>query len=193
MLQVNNLSCERANRELFRNLSFEVSRGVALRIHGLNGSGKTTLLRILAGLYQEFEGDVDWGEEHYPLYIGHRRGLKALMSARENLFWSAAINGQKTKLSEVDEALRQVSMGGYVDIACGSMSEGQCGRVSLARLFLLHNPVWILDEPFNAIDSTGVQCLVERINKHLSSGGILVLSSHVEVPLTNLQELELRY
>ena len=112
MLQVKNLSCERGNRELFRDLSFEVSQGVALRVRGLNGSGKTTLLRILAGLYQEFEGDVDWGEELCPLYIGHRRGLKALMSARENLLWSAAINGQKTKLSEVDEALRQVSMGG---------------------------------------------------------------------------------
>ena len=192
MLQVKNLSCERANRVLFRNLSFELNRGDALRILGLNGSGKTTLLRILAGLYQEFEGDVKWGREQYPLYIGHRRGLKALMSARENLLWSAAINGQGARLSEVDEALRQVSMGSYLDIACGSMSEGQCGRVNLARLVLLNNPVWILDEPFNAIDSDGIQWLLERIKKHLFSGGILVLSSHMEVPLNNLEELELR-
>ena len=192
MLQVKNLSCERANRVLFRNLSFELNRGDALRILGLNGSGKTTLLRILAGLYQEFEGDVKWGREQYPLYIGHRRGLKALMSARENLLWSAAINGQGARLSEVDEALRQVSMGSYLDIACGSMSEGQCGRVNLARLVLLNNPIWILDEPFNAIDSDGIQWLLERIKKHLFSGGILVLSSHMEVPLNNLEELELR-
>lgn len=192
MLQVKNLSCERANRVLFRNLSFELNRGDALRIFGLNGSGKTTLLRILAGLYQEFEGDVKWGREQYPLYIGHRRGLKALMSARENLLWSAAINGQGVRLSEVDEALRQVSMGSYLDIACGSMSEGQCGRVNLARLVLLNNPIWILDEPFNAIDSDGIQWLLERIKKHLFSGGILVLSSHMEVPLNNLEELELR-
>ena len=192
MLQVKNLSCERANRVLFRNLSFELNRGDALRILGLNGSGKTTLLRILAGLYQEFEGDVKWGREQYPLYIGHRRGLKALMSARENLLWSAAINGQGARLSEVDEALRQVSMESYLDIACGSMSEGQCGRVNLARLVLLNNPIWILDEPFNAIDSDGIQWLLERIKKHLFSGGILVLSSHMEVPLSNLEELELR-
>ena len=192
MLQVKNLSCERANRVLFRNLSFELNRGDALRILGLNGSGKTTLLRILAGLYQEFEGDVKWGREQYPLYIGHRRGLKALMSARENLLWSAAINGQGARLAEVDEALRQVSMGSYLDIACGSMSEGQCGRVNLARLVLLNNPVWILDEPFNAIDSDGIQWLLERIKKHLFFGGILVLSSHMEVPLNNLEELELR-
>lgn len=192
MLQVKNLSCERANRVLFRNLSFELNRGDALRILGLNGSGKTTLLRILAGLYQEFEGDVKWGREQYPLYIGHRRGLKALLSARENLLWSAAINGQGAKLAEVDEALRQVSMGSYLDIACGSMSEGQCGRVNLARLVLLNNPVWILDEPFNAIDSDGIQWLLERIKKHLFFGGILVLSSHMEVPLNNLEELELR-
>ena len=192
MLQVKNLSCERANRVLFRNLSFELNRGDALRILGLNGSGKTTLLRILAGLYQEFEGDVKWGREQYPLYIGHRRGLKALMSARENLLWSAAINGQGARLAEVDEALRQVSMGSYLDIACGSMSEGQCGRVNLARLVLLNNPVWILDEPFNAIDSDGIQWLLARIKKHLLLGGILVLSSHMEVPLNNLEELELR-
>ena len=192
MLRVKNLSCERANRVLFRNLSFELNRGDALRILGLNGSGKTTLLRILAGLYQEFEGDVKWGREQYPLYIGHRRGLKALMSARENLLWSAAINGQGVRLSEVDEALRQVSMGSYLDIACGSMSEGQCGRVNLARLVLLNNPVWILDEPFNAIDSDGIQWLLERIKQHLFLGGILVLSSHMEVPLNNLEELELR-
>lgn len=192
MLQVKNLSCERANRVLFRNLSFELNRGDSLRILGLNGSGKTTLLRILAGLYQEFEGDVKWGRESYPLYIGHRRGLKALMSARENLLWSAAINGQAARLSEVDEALRQVSMGSYLDVACGSMSEGQCGRVNLARLVLLNNPVWILDEPFNAIDSDGIQWLLERIKKHLFLGGILVISSHMEVPLNNLEELELR-
>ena len=135
---------------------------------------------------------MKWGREQYPLYIGHRRGLKALMSARENLLWSAAINGQGARLAEVDEALRQVSMGSYLDIACGSMSEGQCGRVNLARLVLLNNPVWILDEPFNAIDSDGIQWLLERIKKHLFLGGILVLSSHMEVPLNNLEELELR-
>ena len=191
MLQVKNLSCERANRVLFRNLSFQVNRGVALRIAGLNGAGKTTLLRILAGLYQEFEGDVEWSPEDYPLYIGHRFGVKALMSARENLSWAATINGQGVELTEIDYALRQVSLEGYADVHCGEMSEGQCGRVGLARLFLLDNPVWILDEPFNAIDSAGIQCVVERIEKHLSSNGILVFSSHLDIPLKNVQELEL--
>ncbi|MAI42213.1 MAG: cytochrome c biogenesis heme-transporting ATPase CcmA [Candidatus Azotimanducaceae bacterium] len=191
MLQVKNLSCERANRVLFRNLSFQVNRGVALRIAGLNGAGKTTLLRILAGLYQEFEGDVKWSLENYPLYIGHRFGVKALMSARENLSWAATINGQEVKLTEIDYALCQVSLEGYADVLCGAMSEGQRGRVGLARLFLLDNPVWILDEPFNAIDSAGIQCVVERIEKHLSSDGILVFSSHLDIPLKNVQELEL--
>ena len=190
MLQVKNLSCERANRVLFRNLSFQVNRGVALRIAGLNGAGKTTLLRILAGLYQEFEGDVKWSLENYPLYIGHRFGVKALMSARENLSWAATINGQEVKLTEIDYALCQVSLEGYADVLCGAMSEGQRGRVGLARLFLLDNPVWILDEPFNAIDSAGIQCVVERIEKHLSSDGILVFSSHLDIPLKNVQELE---
>ena len=76
-------------------------------------------------------------------------------------------------------------------VLCGAMSEGQRGRVGLARLFLLDNPVWILDEPFNAIDSAGIQCVVERIEKHLSSDGILVFSSHLDIPLKNVQELEL--
>ena len=85
MLQVNQLTCERERRVLFENVSFAVQGGELMRVQGGNGAGKTTLLRILCGLYEEYEGEIDWKTEQYPLYIGHKPGVKDQLTALENL------------------------------------------------------------------------------------------------------------
>lgn len=191
MLQAKKITCKRDHRVLFQDLSFSLDRGSALQVCGINGAGKSTLLRILAGLYEEFDGEVEWDLEDYPLFSGHRAGVKELMTARENLLWAADLYGQNISQKKVDEALSQVSLDGFETVACGAMSEGQRRRVGLARLYLLDNPVWILDEPFAAIDTDGVQRITQRINEHLAGDGVVVFASHLEVSIENMQKIEL--
>ena len=181
MLRVDKLTCEREQRLLFENLSFSVEPGELLRVEGGNGTGKTTLLRILCGLYEDFEGDIDWGTEHYPLYIGHKPGVKDQLTAIENLAWLNRLGGKEQDTLALARALGQVNLHGFEEVLCGSMSEGQRKRVNLARLFLSPPEVLILDEPFSAIDVTGVQQLEQTMSQHLEAGGIIVLTSHQAV------------
>jgi heme exporter protein A len=191
MLETQQLTCERNHRFLFQDLSISLNKGEVLQIDGANGAGKSTLLKILAGLYEDFEGEVMWQVEDYPLYIGHKVGMKDAMSARENLMWLADLQATEVSQGDIVAALAKVSLAGYEDVLCGEMSEGQRKRVNLARLFLLHNPVWILDEPFSAIDKEGVACITDRIKEHLSDGGTVILTSHQTVDFPNIQSLTL--
>lgn len=191
MLQAKALTCERDHRVLFSDLSFSLEAGEALSVEGGNGAGKSTLLRILAGLYEEFDGEVDWQLEHYPLYIGHKTGVKDLMTARENLDWCAHLYDMRVTPDAINDALAKVAMQGYEEVQCGAMSEGQRKRVNLARLFLLHNPVWILDEPFSAIDRAGVATLEAHLASHLAADGAVILTSHQAVSFAKTQTVDL--
>jgi heme exporter protein A len=191
MLETQQLTCERNHRILFQDLSISLSKGEVLQVEGANGAGKSTLLRVLAGLYEDFEGEVSWQVEDYPLYIGHKVGVKDAMSARENLMWLADLQASDVSKGDIDSALARVSLAGYEDVLCGEMSEGQRKRVNLARLFLLHNPVWILDEPFSAIDKEGVASITGRINEHLSNAGTVILTSHQAVDFPNTHSIDL--
>ena len=192
MLRVSNLGCERDQRVLFSDLSFTANAGDLIQIIGPNGAGKTTLLRILCGLYQIFDGQVHWRLETAPLFLGHKPGVKDLLSVAENLRWACRLQGQDVSAVKLHEVLQRLGLDGYQDIACGHLSEGQRKRVNLARLFLLSNPVWLLDEPFGAIDAQGVECLEAHISRHVESGGLVLLTSHqrintgVAVKLLNL-------
>lgn len=178
MLQVRSLTCERNDHRLFEGVSFSVEAGKLLRIEGDNGSGKTTLLRILGGLYVDYAGEVVWNLPDFPLYIGHRPGVKDVLSALENLRWLCEVYGQVPTESELLHALDTVGLLRYADEPCARLSEGQRKRVNLARLFLLDSPAWLLDEPFSAIDAAGVRQLTRAIEARLDSGGIVLLASH---------------
>jgi heme exporter protein A len=178
MLNVSQLTCERDHRYLFENLSFSLNAGDLLQIEGGNGAGKTTLLRILGGLYTDYSGSVLWDLASQPLYVGHKPGVKDLLSARENLIWLAGLRQADVDTEAIDEALAEVGLRGYEEVLCGAMSEGQRKRVNLARLYLLQAQAWILDEPFSAIDRQGVERLEARMQNHIDAGGVLVLISH---------------
>jgi heme exporter protein A len=178
MLTVSQLTCERDHRYLFEDLSFVVGAGELLQIEGGNGAGKTTLLRILGGLYTDFSGSVSWDLTSQPLYLGHKPGVKDLLSARENLTWLAGLQQAGIDLATVDRALAEVGLRGYEEVLCGAMSEGQRKRVNLARLYLLQAQAWILDEPFSAIDRQGVERLEARMQAHIDTGGVLIVISH---------------
>jgi heme exporter protein A len=185
MLKATHLTCERDHRVLFEDLSFDVAAGSALLVTGPNGAGKSTLLRILAGLYEDFDGTIDWQINDYPLYVGHRHGVKDGMTARENLRWAATLYDQDVSEAALLDALSQVSLRGYEDVVCGAMSEGQRKRVNLARLFVLDNPVWILDEPLSSIDTAGVSRLEARFDAHVAAGGVFIATSHQPLSLTS--------
>lgn len=192
LLEVKDLFCERDDRVLFENLSFSVIQGQVLQLVGKNGSGKTSLLRILTGLYQGFEGKVEYlGDEishvreQYNsalIYIGHNISVKLGLSARENLIWYAKIQPQLDD-SLIDYALAQVGLAGFEDVHCQNLSAGQKRRVNLARLFMLPSEkcsqtLWVLDEPFTAIDVDGVKNLEQKIVNYAQNGGAVILTTH---------------
>ncbi len=161
---------------MFTDLSFAVTPGHLVQIEGANGAGKTSLMRILAGLSRYgFEGRV---ERHAPLlYLGHHAAVKALLTPRENLAWHVAGEAQYSD-DEIEGALASVGLYGYEDVPSHALSAGQHRRVNLARLYLSRCPLWLLDEPFTAIDKGGVAELEALLVKHVECGGAVVLTSH---------------
>nr|WP_067287532.1 cytochrome c biogenesis heme-transporting ATPase CcmA [Marinobacterium profundum] len=200
VLKVENLYCERDERVLFDGLSFELGAGEVLQIEGQNGSGKTTLLRILSGLSRNYEGELFWRGEPMAdvvdeyrqalLYFGHLAGVKATLTPQENLGWYAALQPGIDSAS-IDTALQQVGLAGYEDVPCHMLSAGQHRRVSLARLYLSQANLWILDEPFTAIDKKGVAQKEQLILRHAAAGGTVILTTHHELQLDGLRRLNL--
>lgn len=183
MLEALNLCCERNGRTLFNDLSFKVEAGSLVQVTGENGAGKTTLLRMLTGLSVAESGEVRWQGQPLPavrahfhqhlLWIGHLPGIKSRLTARENLhFWHPV--GQPA----LDNALRYAGLEGEEETLAGQLSAGQQRRVALARLWLSKAPLWVLDEPFTAIDSAGVEALTNCLERHARQGGMVVFTSH---------------
>lgn len=201
LLEVRDLFCERDERVLFDNLNFCLNPGEIVQVEGPNGSGKTTLLRILSGLSQAFEGDIlfrnqpmsDVRDEFLAelLYFGHLPGVKAILTPEENLRWYCAMHPH-TRLERIALALENVGLFGFEDVPCHSLSAGQNRRVSLARLYLSDAPLWILDEPFTAIDKRGVARKEALIAKHAEQGGSVILTTHHELAIRdNLRKVTL--
>ncbi len=176
LLAVYDLCLERGGRELFRNLAFSVLPGQLLQVDGPNGAGKTSLLRILAGLSRYgFTGRVERSAP--PLYLGHQPAVKALLTPRENLAWHVA--GESAyDTGQIEDALARVGLYGYEDVPSHALSAGQHRRVNLARLYLSARPLWLLDEPFTAIDRGGVAELEALLVAHVERGGAVVMTSH---------------
>lgn len=187
LLDARNLRCERDERLLFSDVAFELGAGEVLQVEGPNGSGKTTLLRFLAGLSSRCEGDLRWQgqpmrEARYEfvsdsLYIGHEPAVKLGLSPIENLRWHCALWQRPPRLG-IDAALAKVGLRGYEDVQAQSLSAGQRRRIGLARLYLSPARLWILDEPFTAIDRAGVERLEALIAEHAESGGSAILTTH---------------
>ncbi|MFV0277286.1 MAG: cytochrome c biogenesis heme-transporting ATPase CcmA [Parahaliea sp.] len=176
LLEAQGLGLARGGRDLFQDLSFAVRPGQLMQVEGANGAGKTSLLRILAGLSRYgFAGKV---KRHAPLlFLGHQSAVKAMLTPRENLAWHIAGEGSPAP-AQIDEALDRVGLYGYEDVPSHALSAGQRRRVNLARLYLSASPVWLLDEPFTAIDRKGVTELETLLVRHAQRGNAVLLSSH---------------
>lgn len=185
LLRLEQLACERDGRVLFDGLDLTVSAGECLELRGPNGSGKSTLLRAILGLFPEVTGTI---ETSGCLYLGHRLGLNGLLTAEENLRWYQAL---QLGHGDVAEALERVGMAGYGRIPCQHMSAGQQRRVALARLLLGTAPLWLLDEPFTALDAEGQELVRTLIGEQLARQGAVVCATHQSLGLTDARLLDL--
>ena len=186
VLQLKQLCVSAGQHRLLSNLDYSLPLGKLLLVTGENGSGKTTLLRVLAGLNTQYGGEVLWhGEnirdswhEYAPqlLNLGHQPAVKSQLTAFENLAWYASLVGANT--GQVNQALQALGIAHKAHLPCYRLSAGQQRRVVLARLFFNTQPLWILDEPFTALDTRGFSLITERLRQHCTQGGTVVLTTH---------------
>jgi heme exporter protein A len=189
LLQGKDLSCVRDDRVLFEGLAFELVSGQVLLLEGKNGSGKTSLLRILCGFREPDAGQVFWcgnainDSQYYAdmAYVGHLDGDKKELTVLENLKVSLAL-GRFGQYS-IQQALTKVHLAYYDDVLVQALSAGQKRRLSLARLLITQNIVWILDEPFTSLDKQGIALIETLMSEHCASGGMIVLTSHHDIEL----------
>jgi heme exporter protein A len=189
MLEGIGLSCIRDDRVLFEELSFKLVSGQILLLEGKNGSGKTSLLRILCGFREPDSGEIRWcGDEvngsqflAEMAYVGHLDGVKRELTVFENLKIALALS--TTGHYSISEALNKVHLAGYDDVLVQALSAGQKRRLSLARLLITANVLWILDEPFTSLDKQGIVLIETLMSEHCANGGMIVLTSHHEIDL----------
>jgi heme exporter protein A len=201
------LHLERGARSIIRGLSFEIRSGHALILRGANGSGKTSLLRILAGLTLPDAGSVLLDGEkpkalsaawrNAALYLGHTNALKDDFTAQENLHDALAVDGIDVTPNAQLAALQRVGLADRRQVLARRLSQGQKRRVGLARLSLAlshtpRKPLWLLDEPTNALDAQGVALFTNLISEHLDGGGIACIATHLALNLTTpMKEMNL--
>lgn len=200
MLTAHDLESVRNDQVIFSSVNFTLFPGEILYISGTNGCGKSTLLHILMGLLVPEKGEVRWhdnliGEysaayQGQLLYIGHKIGVKNTLTVRENLQLAAKL-GRKVPRLDWQQALQYFSLHSLQDTVCGRLSAGQRQRVALTRLLILEAGLWILDEPFTAIDSESVVRLQDLIQQQVRRGGMVVLTSHQPFALLGVKELRL--
>jgi heme exporter protein A len=201
MLEARFIACVRGERELFSGLNLQIFAGQCLHIRGENGVGKTSLLRLLTGLSAPESGEIFWNgktikgdaQDYHRelLFLGHRDALKEDLTALENLQMYAAIDGVELADEEAFISLRRFGLKGREYLPVNCLSAGQKKRVLMARMVTRRAQVWILDEPFNALDADAVQELQDLIGEHLKSSGLVILTSHQPLEIPGLQVFDL--
>lgn len=201
-LDIIDLEVSRSDRVLYSDLNVSLEPGEVLLVEGANGSGKTTLLRTVCGLLLPGAGEIHWNKqnirtlrEEYAcqvLYLGHLNGIKNDLSAIENLRISATLDGDEVGEAEVWGALERIGLAGFEDLPTKLLSQGQKRRVALARLLLSSAALWVLDEPFVALDVKAVAQLQGIIIEHAARGGMVILTTHQEVDLDSSRLRRLR-
>ena len=203
MIQATELEVRAGARLLLEPTTFRVNPGDKIGLVGRNGAGKTSLLRMLIGLLPPESGEIRWqgqpirksGDEFRAdlCYLGHLNAIKEELTPLENLLAAARLADETLSEDDALDALEQVGLAGREDLACKYLSQGQKRRVALARLVKERRPLWVLDEPFVALDVAAVDWLAGIISGHLQRGGLAVMTTHqlVAIPAGTVRELRL--
>ena len=186
LLETTDLYCERDDRVLFSALNWRAVDGEIWQVAGVNGAGKTTLMRILSGLHGFYDGEVRWPRwqaqqqdpRQYFLYLGHKAGLRDELTPLENIRWWTSLHGDTVDDAKIFPALACLGLAGYETVPCAQLSAGQKRRVALSLLWIMNKVVWLLDEPFTALDADGVTLIENRLREHAANGGLVIYSSH---------------
>lgn len=202
-LSVNNLSCIKRDRILFERLNFTVQANQVMHVQGPNGAGKTSLLRILVGLSEPDSGEVLWQQQQISqdaqgyasqlVYCGHKYAVNHSLSAAENLhYWCRMQNLPGN--TDIYAVLDELGLVGLEHLPAGQLSAGQQRRIALARLWLKPAKLWVLDEPFTALDNSAIDLLSRKMERHLGQQGMLLLTSHQPLVLDHpVRTLQLEY
>lgn len=203
-LTFSKLGCTKGGRQLFKNVDCQLEAGHWLYVAGANGVGKTSLLRMVCGLASIEAGDILWNgtpihaqRETYRqdlCYLGHLNALQESMTVDENLAFTTALGGFAPEQAQAQAVLTRFGLRGRGRQLVRHLSQGQKRRVALTRLALSPAKLWVLDEPYVAMDEAGIGLLADLIATHLAEGGLAVLTSHQRVPIGNVpaQMLELQ-
>jgi len=191
MLQIEHINKQFATRILLRDATAHLRPETRTGLVGPNGSGKTTLLRTLAGLTRPTAGEVHRNGMGF-LFMGHSAGIKDELTIAENLMFSARLSGLDFREEKIKESLEQLGIARLADLPARYLSQGQRRRAALARLALSASiPLWLLDEPFAALDGAGIAQVGALCDRHLAGGGLLVLTSHQDVAIASAAAQEL--
>lgn len=191
-LEARDLCVQRNGRALWPGLSFRVPSGTLLCVTGRNGSGKTTLLSTLAGITEPEHGDVLWcgrPARKSPVYrqqmayLAHNNGLNADLPVRDNLSYAARLANALGDEAAIMHALSQVGMEKHGRRLPKHLSQGQQRRIGLARVMMQRAQLWLLDEPFNALDAEAARHFGDALAAHLQCGGIAIATTHQPFPL----------
>jgi len=192
-LTAQKLAVQRGSRRLAENLSFTVKAGQALALEGANGAGKTSLLRLIAGFLPAAAGRVWLGDGATEIsepeergrfvgWLGHHDALKAGFTVSEQLSFFGKLYGRSGDHAAL---LEEVGLTRQAELPCRYLSAGQRRRLALARLLLTARPLWLLDEPFAALDIAGKALVARLIALHCGNGGIVIAATHDELGLGN--------
>ncbi len=201
LLTLKQLQCSRQDNILFTNLSVALTAGTVLLVEGANGSGKTTLLKTLAGLIRDYQGEIFWRQQcihakisdysSERLHIGHTPGIKDGLTVIENIKLSLSL-GRAKQHSDIQRTMQSLGVEHLQHKPAKQLSAGQRRRVALTRLELLDAKLWLLDEPFAALDSVAIKTIETLILQHAQHGGIVVLTSHQAVNLTQTKMIRVK-
>lgn len=197
LLTVHDLACARGDRLLFKDMNFSLCGGELLLVQGGNGQGKTSLLRLLTGLSRPEEGEVRWRgapiarqREAYHaemVYLGHANGVKDDLNPIENLRFADGLQGRAFDAARAVATLEQLGLSRCLDLPCRVLSFGQRRRVALAALLLAGATLWILDEPLTGLDVHAVALMEGLIRDHLTTGGMVVATTHQALNLEGVK------